>query len=128
VTFYTDQSLVLKFKTCKTCVLNFRTICLNICKSDKAVVIFLVNWWQKICWSDKEQPVCHPFVSNRNHFTPNNFWAAHDKVLQMCELSVLNIASLQNLSSSFQTLVGLYMTTTQPYRTIYPLDPVKTMI
>ena len=27
--------IALKFKTCKTCVLNFRTICVNLLKSDK---------------------------------------------------------------------------------------------
>ena len=36
----------------KTCGLNFRTICVNLCNSDKIGLL-----GEKIFWSDKEQPV-----------------------------------------------------------------------
>ena len=49
--------------------------------------------------------LCHPFVSHRNHFTPNNFRAAYDKVLQTCELSALNRASLNYLTKSLQSKI-----------------------
>ena len=35
---------VLKFKTCRTCALSFRTICVNLHKYDKISVVFSVNW------------------------------------------------------------------------------------
>ena len=44
-TFFSRQN-ILKFKTHVLQVLNFRTICVNLCKSDKAFIIFWVNWWQ----------------------------------------------------------------------------------
>ena len=48
--------IVLKFKTCKTCVLNFRNIFVNLRKSDNISHFFWLIG-DKICWSDKEQPV-----------------------------------------------------------------------
>ena len=36
---------VLKFKTCRTYVLNFRTICVNL---TKLVIVFWINWWWNI--------------------------------------------------------------------------------
>ena len=44
-----------KFKTCKTCVLNW-TIGVNLRKSEKNSLCILGLIGDKLCWSDKEQP------------------------------------------------------------------------
>ena len=48
--------IVLKFKTCKTCVLPFRTICANLRKSDKIICYVLDKLGTKFV-DVKEQPV-----------------------------------------------------------------------
>ena len=51
--FVRFTQIVLKFKTCKTCVLNFITIFVNLRRWQNQSLYF----GDKICWSNKEQPV-----------------------------------------------------------------------
>ena len=63
--------IVLKFKTCKTCGLKFRTICVNLTKS---VIVSWVNWWQDmLIWQSTTcadlDPCLDEVISFSNRFS-----------------------------------------------------------
>ena len=75
--------IVLKFKTCQTCVLNFRTICVNLCKWQNQSFCFgLIG--DEICWSDKEQTVNHKHTDRSKKWICS--FTNHSTLLRYCQV------------------------------------------